>query len=339
MPANTPSCLASSQFLPPGACAAPIDPLVPPSAESVWREATGTPPPLSTLVLEPAPDPAEVEGHLTRLQCQLDTLGREIDQLRHRDETLTRALNELSEEQRLAARLQRDFLPKTMPRVGSIEFQALFRPAGFVSGDLYDVMRLDETNVAFYLADAVGHGVPAALLTMFMKNALRTKTIASDGAYTLVPPAQSVGYLNQSLVDANLSNGTFATAVYGRIDTRSLEMTYAGAGHPNPVLLRDGQMIDLPCDGPLLGIFDNEPFHDCRVQLRPGDKVFIYTDGLELQLTDAGRTDPTLWRRVLAAHADASAPALLRTFTRLLDTDHAAVKPKDDVTVLVVDVR
>ena len=72
------------------------------------------------------------------------------------------------------------FFPSSCRNSG-VRFHTLFRPAGYVSGDLYDIMRLDETHVGFYMADAVGHGMPAALLTMFIKNALVTKQIGPEG--------------------------------------------------------------------------------------------------------------------------------------------------------------
>src|SRR5687767_8776901 len=146
---------------------------------------------------------------LESLQRQIDSLHAEVAALRLRDETLKFYMHRLDEEMRLAARLQQDFLPKHLPQIGPVHFHTLFRPAGYVSGDLYDVMRLDETHVGFYIADAVGHGMPAALLTMFMKNALVTKQIDPSG-YRLLPPAQTMARLNDSLVSQNLSHATFA---------------------------------------------------------------------------------------------------------------------------------
>ena len=119
--------------------------------------------------------------HMEQLQQEMDALRMELNLLRRRDETLNFHLTRIDEELRLAARLQQDFLPKELPEVGPVRFHTLFRPAGYVSGDLYDVMRLDETRVGFYMADAVGHGVPAALLTMFIKQALITKEITPGG--------------------------------------------------------------------------------------------------------------------------------------------------------------
>ena len=79
---------------------------------------------------------------------------------------------------------------------------------GYVSGDLYDVMRLDETHIGFYMADAVGHGMPAALLTMFIKNALVTKEIG-PGGYRLLAPGETIAKLNEVLLGQNLSNEFF----------------------------------------------------------------------------------------------------------------------------------
>src|SRR5207249_7672462 len=121
------------------------------------------------------------------LQSEITELQLEVNALRCRDESLKFYMHRVDEEMRLAARLQQDFLPKSLPQLGRVHFHALFRPAGYVSGDLYDVMRLDEKHIGFYMADAVGHGMPAALLTMFIKNALVTKQITDNGYRLLTP--------------------------------------------------------------------------------------------------------------------------------------------------------
>ncbi len=108
-------------------------------------------------------------AQLDAVHAEVEELRAELNLLRRRDETLNFYLHRLDEELRLAARLQQDFLPRELPQLGPVHFHTLFRPAGYVSGDLYDVVRLDQRRVGFYLADAVGHGMPAALLTMFIK--------------------------------------------------------------------------------------------------------------------------------------------------------------------------
>src|SRR5258706_5028608 len=119
--------------------------------------------PAAPLALPPhslPPSAIPVLDHLGDLQDEIQGLHVELNMLRRRDETLRFFMHRLDEELRLAARIQQDFLPKILPQVGRVHFHTLFRPAGYVSGDLYDVMRLDEEHIGFFLCDAVGHGMP-----------------------------------------------------------------------------------------------------------------------------------------------------------------------------------
>lgn len=288
------------------------------------------------------PAGANVNPALTQvetLQAEIATLSREINYLRRRDETLNFYMHRLDEELRLAARLQQDFLPKSLPQVGRINFHTLYRPCGYVSGDLYDVMRLDETHVAFYICDAVGHGMPAALLTMFLKNALATKEITPNG-YRLLPPNESLARVNNALVDQNLSQATFATAVYGIVDTTTLWMSVARAGHPCPILTRrDGSTEMINADGGLLGIFRDETYAEAFVQLTPGDRLFIYTDGMEVAFSDGQNIDLDRWKEELQQRRGMSTEQLLEDFASHLDQQSGSLEPKDDLTMLVLEVN
>jgi serine phosphatase RsbU (regulator of sigma subunit) len=281
---------------------------------------------------------SHAEAQIDALQKRINELSFEITALRHQDAHVHGVISRLDEEQRLAARLQQDFLPKRLPQLGSVHFHTLYRPAAYVSGDLYDVMRLDETNVGFYVADAVGHGMPAALLTMFMKNALVTKNIR-DGAYELLEPAQTISRLNNSLCQQNLSHATFATAIYGRIDTNTLRMRFSTGGHPNPVVLRDGTLHDLASSGALLGIFPGEPFETADVQLCVGDRVFVYTDGIEVAFADSKPNDPEQWRGELLSRRDWPTDRILSDFSARLDEYGGSILPRDDLTIVAIEIR
>jgi len=102
----------------------------------------------------------------------------------------------MHEELQLAAVVQREFLPRDLPAMHGVEFAALWRPTNYVSGDIYDVMRLDEDNVGVFIADAVGHGVPAALMTMVICRSLITKEITGN-TYRLVPPGEVLSRLTR----------------------------------------------------------------------------------------------------------------------------------------------
>jgi phosphoserine phosphatase RsbU/P len=284
---------------------------------------------------EPELSPADRQA----LETEIESLREEMNYLRRRDETLNFYMHRLDEELRLAARLQQDFLPKSLPQLGPVHFHTLYRPAGYVSGDLYDIARLDETHVGFYMADAVGHGMPAALLTMFIKNAMVLKQITAGG-YRLLEPGEALGKLNESIVEQNLSHATFATAAYGNVDCKTLLCKFARAGHPTPLLMHaDGTMDCLESDGGLLGIFPNEVYANAEVQLRPGDRMFIYSDGIEVAFAEDQSFDTCQWRRELTKRSNLSTEQLLTELSAILDGENGSLQPKDDLSMIVVEIK
>lgn len=302
--------------------------------------------PIPQPVYTPRPDEAPApldsiafaESTLESLQQELDAAREEVNLLRRRDETLNFYMARLDEELRLAARLQQDFLPKTLPQVGPVHFHTLFRPAGYVSGDLYDLMRLDERHVGFFVTDAVGHGMPAALLTMFIKRALVCKQIDANG-YALLPPNETMRRINDAIVEQNLSQATFATAVYGTVNTETLELTLASGGHPAPLLLRGNTLTEVKADGPLLGIFPDEHFYQARTQLEPGDRLLVYSDGLEVAFGEDVASQRGQWRQEILNRLHLSGEQIVVDLAEHLDRESGSLTPKDDLTVVVVEVK
>ena len=274
----------------------------------------------------------------TQFQPGLERLHDELAVSR-RDASDALMGRELNEQLQLAARLQRDFLPRRMPEVGPARFGVLFRPASWVSGDIYDIFRLDETHVGFYVVDAIGHGMPAALLTMFIKKALQTKRIIGN-TYQLLPPHEVLAELNADICHQDLPSCQFCTAVYCALDVASLELTYARAGHPRPILAHaDGRFEQLAGDGPLLGVFEEAQYHSHTTTLAHGDRIILYTDGADqafapLPTGDGPRDFPDVVRNWSGAPRD----YLLMELAGILDVNIGHTDPEDDVTVLVMDV-
>jgi sigma-B regulation protein RsbU (phosphoserine phosphatase) len=283
--------------------------------------------------------PVEQPGDILSLQREVAELQEEIGQLRRRGEKLNYHLSRIDEELKLAARLQQDFLPKTLPQIGQIHFHTLFRPAGHVSGDFYDVLRLDERHIGFYIADAVGHGVPAALLTMFIKHALATKQIGLGG-YRLLTAAETMGRLNDTLIEQALSAATFATALYGTINIQTREITFARAGHPLPMVLRkNGQIESLDCEGGLLGVFPDEQFEECTVTLDVGDRLLLVTDGVEVAFGSDIATSQQRWYDELNARKNLPAEQFLQEFGDLIDSAGEGISLRDDLTMLILEIQ
>jgi len=276
---------------------------------------------------------------ITSLQQEICELQQEINQLKRRGDKLNFHLSRIDEELKLAARLQQDFLPKTLPQIGRIHFHTLFRPAGHVSGDFYDVLRLDEKHIGFYIADAVGHGVPAALLTMFIKHALATKQI-DVGGYRLLTAAETMTRLNDTLIEQALSAATFATALYGTINIDTRQVTFARAGHPLPMVLRaNGQIESLECEGGLLGVFPNENYEERTVTLELGDRLLLVTDGVEVAFSADIATSQQRWYEELNTRHNLPAEQFLHEFASLIDNATDGVSLRDDLTMLVLEVR
>ena len=275
---------------------------------------------------------------LLELQPQLQRITMSLDQPPPSD-LLRDHFDQVGEEMQLAARLQRDFLPQQLPQVPAVEFAVVFRPASWVSGDIYDVMQLDEDHVGFYIADAMGHGLPAALMTMFIKRALVTKTIKGHD-YRLIEPGEALERLNRDLAEQELSNFQFATCCYARLNVKTLELRVACGGHPPPMRIdKDGQVHELRVAGSLMGVFEDLEYATEVCQLAPGDKLLIYSDGVEEAFVNEGADKPLRFRREFGNLRHYDIESMCAKFVDVVESQEGSLHPRDDMTILGVQVK
>ncbi len=257
-------------------------------------------------------------------------------------------MERMQEELQLAATVQREFIPKHPPQIEGLNLGVVFRPAGYVSGDIFEFSALDDEHVSFFLGDAVGHGVPAALLTLVIAKSLR-KLDRVDGDFTIVPPAEALRRLNLELTDRPGAGHRFATAVYGMINTSTREVTLAGAGHPAPMVLRDGQgsVERIETDGPLLGVFPQAEFNEVSFTLGERDSLLIYSDGFETVYHETGANNAALklpthlhLDRLAALGKGSWDPQRVREafdlFERELDEQAGSLHQGDDLTAMLI---
>lgn len=277
---------------------------------------------------------------LAHMRPMIREVDRQLSAMQRLSKNLRKRFDETDRELQLAARLQRDFLPQAMPQEGPLRFSSMFRPCSWVSGDIFDVFRLDEKHWGFYLADAVGHGVAAGLLTMYIKHAIRPKRILREG-YELVRPSEVMSSLNEQLTSQGLPDSPFITGWYGMVNMETLVLKYAIAGHPPPLLIDpDGRIRELHGDGCLLGISRGEVFSDESVQLHPGQRVLVYSDGLEPTMISHRPplpAMPTFEKGMPELLRMESAEMLERLRTRL-DNTPGSLMQADDVSLLMLDV-
>ena len=286
----------------------------------------------------------ELAGRLTAMcfmREPLEQLRTEVRELREREQAHSASAGHFGEQLRLASQIQRDLLPDPLPRVGGARLHTIYRPADHVSGDIYDVLRLDESHVGLSIADATGHGMPAALLTMFIKRSMRGKETYS-GAYRLLPESEVLEVLNQELLEADLSQCHFVTALYATYDEETRELCWARGGAPYPILVRPGLgPQQLHSDGMLLGVAAEPEFERARLTLEPGDVVVFHTDGLDAMLLDRPRCNSyddisdTPWFKGLRSEHITDHLDRIR---QRLDTSSPGDWPADDVTVLALEI-
>lgn len=278
-------------------------------------------------------------------QATIETLRGEIRIARRFQGGLRGEIDKIHEELQLAASVQREFLPRELPKAPNIDVQVLFRPCGYVSGDIYDVQKLSDTHIGFFVADAVGHGVPAALMTMVLCRCLTTRAVR-DGREVILSPAEALSGLNQQMVERHGDNPRFATAVYGVIDTRTRTVTLAGAGHPHPLRIRSGSVEAVATEGGLLGVFPEAEFDDTTFTLAPDEMLVVYSDGFETAFPapsadEYGRRVPNThyldrFTTMAAAWRSGGLTGALHELSEQIDRQAGSLHQVDDLTALIV---
>lgn len=256
-------------------------------------------------------------------------------------------IDRLHTELLLAARVQRDFLPKQMPEVAGLGASVLFRPQGFVSGDTYDVYRLDDRHVGFFLADAMGHGVPAALMTLYISGSLPRKD-AQAGADRIVQPAEALTRLNSELHESLAGPARFATAVCGVIDIERRIATLACAGHPPPLRIGPHGIRPAEVSGMLMGVVADYEYEQVTVHLDEGELLVVHSDGIETAFNPKHQREASTPALAMPPHymhlagmrrgrALEGLEAAMEVLAADLDSQVGSFHQDDDVTVLAFE--
>jgi sigma-B regulation protein RsbU (phosphoserine phosphatase) len=291
---------------------------------------------------------------LARLRTQV-ALKRAVEQVRslerrlaERNRELEAANNRMSRDLQAAARIQEALLPKVSPDVPGLNFAWAFRPCDELAGDGLSAIKLDDHRVALYVLDVSGHGVASSLLSVTLGRFLSPPSDASSilvrgdgGPDHLAPigPAEVADRLNR-LFPFEDTTEQYATLVYGVLDAPSRQFRYAMAAHPAPVLLpREGPARVLPGRGFPIGLAET-PYREYSVQLDPGDRLYLYSDGIPEAIDGDGK--PFGVERMLATiEAGRAEPlcAVVNDLVANVETWSGATGVRDDVSVLAVEVR
>ncbi len=240
---------------------------------------------------------------------------------------------EIQEQELQRAReIQQSLLPKEIPQLPGIAVATAWRPARAVGGDYFDVLRLDGNRLAICIADVSGKGVPAALLMANVQASLRASVRDLDS------PACVCSIVNGMLCESIAAN-KFVTFFCGVLDANTRTFRYCNAGHPYPILVSAGAAHTLDHGGAVLGVFPAWNYQDSSVNLKSGDRLLLFTDGIT-EAEDAQGEEFGV-ERVAAfgkAHAASSAAELNQQLLAQV-SDFCGAQFQDDATVVVLAIN
>ena len=234
----------------------------------------------------------------------------------------------------IAREIQTWLVPSQAPEVAGADIAFATRPQNSVAGDYYDAFYPDPENrerLVVVIADVAGKSVPAALLMATLQASLRT--IAGEG----VPVAELVTRLNRYASAYSLDGRRFTTAVLCEYEPASRRLTYVNAGHNAPILRREnGTLEKLETGGLPLGIKVDAAYETASLELRPGDALILFTDGVIEAFNESGEEfGNERWLATIRGLPDWNGLQSLRYLMERVDQFVGATRQADDITCLV----
>lgn len=260
-----------------------------------------------------------------------------------------------------AAEIQQALLPHKSLTIPAADFAWKFQPCDLIGGDLFNVLTLDHHRLGVFILDVSGHGVPAAMMSVSVSQALRLSAglVVRQGVSSSLSAKNEVGEAYQGpdvqrYVEspAKVAEGLdrefpftrfdkFFTIFYGVLDTLTGEFRYCNAGHPPPVHVgANGALCPLTEGGTIIGMGGLVPFEEGSLTLKVGDKIVFYTDGiLEFHAQDGGFFGEERFYGEISLGWRQPIAALLDDLSLALRSFGGETPLQDDVTLLGLEFR
>ena len=250
----------------------------------------------------------------------------------------------LDEDLRSAAIIQQSLILQHAPHLPHVRVAWQYIPCERVGGDIFNIHRLDETHLALFMLDVSGHGVSAAMVTASVSQSLTPqlgrllkKRQPLAPYYAITPPAEVLRALDEEYPFERF--GTYFTLSYLVLDCRYGRLRYSSAAHPPPLLLRQsGEVVKLREGGAIIGLGGVVPFTEGAVQLYPGDRLILYTDGVLECINPHGESfgEERLVNTVVTWHS-APVDTMCERLIQTLFAHGGGVSPQDDISVLALE--
>ena len=229
-----------------------------------------------------------------------------------------------------ASIIQQTVLPKK-GFIKNLKINYVYNPSTILSGDMFDVFEIDNENIAVYIADSVGHGFAASMVTMFIKSVIRT---LEDS--TLISPKKTLEEISERFTSLRLEIENYFTCFYGVYNRKEDKFVFSNAGHlPMPMRVRDREFKSLEAEGyPISRFFANPNYEENEIKLFSGDYLLFMTDGV----VEARNSDKEVfgYDRVREIISNNNSDILEILESKLIEFNEGT--QKDDISMLLVNV-
>jgi phosphoserine phosphatase RsbU/P len=301
--------------------------------------------------------PITSKDQLAALAGSFNLMTESIQKLILEQKEKQRLQNEIS----IAQEVQNQLFPKQVSQLANLEVHGFCRPARSVSGDYYDFLSVGSDRMILAVGDVSGKGISAALLMATIHSAVRAYAIEGIPIFRqaeAVVAGEMISAKYESVMQgAEVSPGTmlsllnhqlyhstplekYATLFLGMYDSDARRLIYSNAGHLPPLLLgEDGSCCRLERGGTVVGLFDEIPYEEGTVQLRPGDIFLAYSDGVTEPENDFGEFGEERLISLVQENRDLSLARITEIVTSAVDDWIGAAEQPDDVTLVLARVR
>ena len=273
---------------------------------------------------------------ISELGASVDRMEKDMLQYIDHLTAATAERERINAELSISSTIQENALPNTFPAFPDrtdFDIYASMTPAKKIGGDFYNFFLIDDDHLAFAIGDVSGKGIPAALFMMVVN------ILLSDRTYMGGTPAEILAYINDAICQRNKAD-MFVTLWLGILEISTGKLTAANAGHDDAAVCHKGGEFELFSSrhGLVIGAMEGVLYHDFEIQLHPGDKLFLYTDGVP-EATDAEKRMFTLKKMVesLNLYKDESPRGILEGIHNDVNAFVGDAPQFDDLTMLCLE--
>lgn len=209
------------------------------------------------------------------IYCAVEVF-RDVTKKRKLEKTIIEQNHKMKKDLDFAKYIQQRIIPQDGIYNDMINIHSKYIPSEILGGDVFDIINIDEDNIGIYMADVSGHGVTASMMTMFIRQTLKSLKVDA------LDPVHTLNYLNSRYKELGLEDNYYITILYGVYSRRNSTMRIVNGGHNcMPIVFNNNEVHEIFLPGlPICNLFDDVEYKEHTLHLSSGDRVLFYTDGI-----------------------------------------------------------